>query len=34
MLLVDEKGSRGVLCYSVNRYAKDYDMKDYDKNKE
>ena len=36
MLLVDEKGIRGVLRYSINRHAKANTdcMKDYDKNKE
>ena len=36
MLLMVEKGVRGGICHSINRYAaadKKY-MKDYDKNKE
>ena len=36
MLLVVEKGIRGGLCHSVNRYAKANEkyIKDYDRNKE
>ena len=36
MLLRVEKGVRGVICHSINRYAKANSkyMKDYDKNKE
>ena len=36
MLLIVEKGIRGGLFHSINRYAKDNNryIKDYDKNKE
>ena len=36
MILMVEKGFRGVICYSVNRYAKANNkyMKDFDKNEE
>ena len=36
MLLVVEKGIRGGLCHSVNRYTKANEkyIKDYDRNKE
>ena len=36
MLLMVEKGVRGGLCHSINRYTKANNkyMKDYDKNKE
>ena len=36
MLLTIEKGVKGGICHSINRYPKAYNkyMKDYDKNKE